>query len=307
MKNMLLQKAFTWPSILSQKFLQLRRSILVTCLMIPQFVSAAFWIDDFSGAAEDYRLIRQDKEYKIEAQMLLNTGDELKVLSKTETLHLVQDDNSEIVLTKQNTPFKIPESEPPPSIMGNIAALVSGWLTQSPGEDVKTVTLASRGVAPLLISAASDLENNLMAGLESLVVYWSGGMPPYHVRLRDEDNNAIIEKTNIQQNNVTLTDTAMPSGNYRLEILDEISSTSISLTAVAPDDAPSLFNKILESQAPIKIKQYYATMVLASQPKWLFQALQLTVRYDLQHVKQNILDGHVPDPIDTSLFKTGKQ
>lgn len=302
MNNRLLQKTFAWLSILTQKILQLRWLILVTCLMVPQCVGAAFWIDDFSGATEDFRLIRQGKEYKIETQMLLKTGDELNVLSKTGMLHLVRDDNSKLVLTRQNTPFKIPVSEPPPGIMDNIAALVSRWRTQSSEENVKTVTLAFRGDTPLLTSGASVLGNYLMAGLDSLVVYWSGGEPPYHVRLLDEDENTIIEKTNIQQNNVTLTNIAMPSGNYGIEILDEISSTSISLIAVEPHEAPPLFNKILESHAPSKIKQYYATMVLASQPTWLFQALQLSSRYGLQHVKQNILDRHVPDPIDESQF-----
>jgi len=59
----------------------------------------------------------------------------------------------------------------------------------------------------------------------------------------------------------------------------------------------------MQSDAPDKIKQRYATLALASYPQWLFQSLQLMDRYNLKNIKQKILDRYTPVQIDESLFQ----
>ena len=146
-----------------------------------------------------------------------------------------------------------------------------------------------------MILGASDLKNYLIVGFDSLLIHWSGGESPYRIRLLDDDDNIVIEKNNIQQNNITLTNLVLPMGHYGLEVLGNSSSSYIALAIVEADKVPPIYNKIIASQASAKVKQRYAAMALAGQSQWRFQALQLAERYGLTNLKQNILNGMVPD------------
>ncbi|MCB1977650.1 MAG: hypothetical protein KDE66_11680 [Nitrosomonas sp.] len=285
---------------LKRIFIQSLLALLLS-VFITQTVWAAFWIDEFTGDPEEYRLVRQGVELTIEAQMLLRTGDELRVLNETGELHLKQDDpgsNKLFILTRKNGEFSVPETSAPPGIIENMISLVKKWLDKASEEKKVTRAVATRGDSPVLISGASDLKNFLFTGLDTLTLHWSGGEPPYRIRLLDEDDNVIIEQNGIQDNYITLKDIALSVGNYGLEVFGDSSSSYIALTVVEPDQAPALYHKILASNVPEKVKQRYATFALASEPRWLFQALQWSGEYGLWDFKQNILAGQVPDSIN---------
>lgn len=293
---------------LKQSFIQFLLALLLG-VFVPQIVWAAFWVDDFTGESDEYHLVRQGKELTIGAQMLLRTGDQLRVLSETGEIHLEQDDpgsNRLFVLTQKNGVFKVPESNTPPGVIENMIALGEKWLNKAPEEKRTTRSLTSRGGEPVLISGASDLKNYLFTGSDALTVYWSGGEPPYRVRLLDEDDNVIIEQNGIQDNFITLKNITLSAGNYGLEVFGDSSSSYIALTVVESDQAPALYHKILASHAPEKVKQRYATFVLASEPRWLFQALQQSGEYSLCDFKQNILHGIGLDSINETKFDTNQ-
>ncbi|SEP70199.1 hypothetical protein [Nitrosomonas ureae] len=274
--------------------------VLLVSVLIPQTLWAAFWIDDFTGEPEEYRLVRQGNELTIEAQMLLRTGDELRVLSETGEIQLEQNDpdnNKQFILTQKNGVFRVPESSTPPDIIENMIALGEKWFEKVSEEKKSTRSLTSRGGAPVLILGASDHKNYLIAGLDALTVYWSGGEPPYRVRLLDKNDNIITEQNGIQHNYITLTDITLSTGEYGLEVLGDSSSSYIALTVVQSDQAPALYHKIHTSHVPEKVKHRYATLALASEPKWLLQSLQWAQRYGLQDFRQDILMGHVPESI----------
>ncbi|PXX14301.1 hypothetical protein C8R27_11634 [Nitrosomonas ureae] len=268
--------------------------VLLVSIFIPQTLWAAFWIDDFTGEPGEYRLVRQGNELTIEAQMLLRTGDELRVLSETGEIQLEQNDpdnNKQFILTQKNGVFRVPESSTPPDIIENMIALGEKWFEKVSEEKKSTRSLTSRGGAPVLILGASDHKNYLIAGLDALTVYWSGGEPPYRVRLLDKNDNIITEQNGIQHNYITLTDIILSTGDYGLEVLGDSSSSYIALTVVQSDQAPALYHKIHASQVPEKVKQRYAMLALASEPKWLFQSLQWAHRYGLRDFRQGILMG----------------
>lgn len=276
---------------------------LLLCFVISQPAWAVFWIEDFTGKQEEYRLIRQSKDWKVEAGMVLETGDELSVLSDTGELQILQDDHEHenlFPLTRKDGSFKVPKPEALSGEIRNMLALGKRLMTQTPEEKTPTRSMKARGDGPVLILGASDLKNYLIAGFDSLLIHWSGGELPYRIRLLDEDDNIIIEKNNIQQNNITLTDMTLPIGNYGLEVLGNSSSSYIALEVVDPDKTPPLYNKIIASQASVKVKQRYAAMVLASQSQWLFQTLQLAECHGLLNLKQSILNGVVPDLDDVT-------
>lgn len=284
---------------LKRKFVQSLLALLLS-IFIPQTLWAAFWIDDFTGEPEEYRLVRQGSELTIEAQMLLRTGDELRVLSETGEIHLEQNDpdnNKQLVLTQKNGSFRVPESSVPPDVIQNMITLGEKWFEKVSEEKKSTRSLTSRGGAPVLISGASDFKNYLFAGLDSLTVDWSGGEPPYRVRLLDKNDNIITEQNGIQHNYIKLTDIKLSTGDYGLEVLGDSSSSYIALTVVEADQASALYHKIYASHVPEKVKHRYATLALASEPRWLFQSLQWAQRYGLRDFRQGILVGLVPELI----------
>lgn len=281
--------------ILIQSLLALLLNVFIT-----QTVWAAFWIDDFTGEPEEYRLVRHGNELTIEVQMLLRTGDELSVLSETGEIHLERDDPGNhklFILTRKNGVFSVPESSTPPGVIKNMIALGEKWLIKAFEEKRTARSLTSRGGEPVLISGASDLKNYLITGLDTLTVYWSGGEPPFCVRLLDEDEIVVIEQSDIQNNHITLKDISLSAGNYGLEVFGDNSSSYIALIVVESDQLPALYHKVLASHAPKKVKQRYATLALASKSNWLFQALQWSERYDFQDFKRGILMGSVPESI----------
>ena len=282
---------------------------LLLCFVVSQPALAVFWIEEFTGEQEEYRLIRQSKEWKVEAGMVLETGDELSVLSDTGELQILQDDHEHenlFPLTRKDGSFKVPKPEAPSGEIRNMLALGKRLMTQTPEEKTATRSMKARGDGPVLILGASDLKNCLIAGFDSLLIHWSGGEPPYRIRLFDEDDNIIVEKNNIQQNNITLTDMTFPVGNYGLEVLGNSSSSYIALAVVDPDRAPPLYNKMIASQASVKVKQRYAALMLATRPQWLFQTLQMAERYGLPNLKQNILNGFAPDLDDETKSNINK-
>ncbi len=290
---------------------QLKRSLiqfllaLLLGVFIPQIVWSAFWVDGFTGESDEYRLVRQGAELTIEAQMLLRTGDELRVLSETGKIHLEQDDpgsNKLFTLTQKSGVFRVPESSTPPGVIKNMIALGEKWLNKASEEKRTTRSLTSRGGEPVLISGASDLKNHLFTGLDSLTVYWSGGGPPYRVQLLNENENIVIEKSGIQNNHITFKDITLSVGNYGVEVFGDSSSSYIALTIVESDQAPALYHKIFASHVPDKVKQRYAMLVLASEPRWLFQALQWAEQYGLRDFKQGILNDQWPNLIDETEY-----
>lgn len=110
---------------------------LLLCFMISQPAWALFWIEEFTGEQEEYRLIRQNKELRVEAGMVLETGDELSVLSDAGELQILQDDHEHENLfsfTRQNGLFKVPEPTAPSSEIRNALALGKRLMMQPPEE-----------------------------------------------------------------------------------------------------------------------------------------------------------------------------
>lgn len=272
---------------------------LLFCLLIPQTVSAALWLDGYTGREEEYRLIRQNKELRVEEGAALEAGDELSVLSEIGELRILKENQEYgelILLTHKNGVFKVPESEALSSELRNLLKKIKKIIEEFFKSQAHLVSTGSRGSAPILVQgASSELKNHLLAELDFLQIQWEGGEPPYRVRLLDEHGNTIFEKKDIQLTNISLANVVLNVGCYKLEVLDNSSSSNITLAVVDSKEIPLLYNEIQGSSMPIKIKMRYIVMVLASQSQWLFQALQLAERYGMTDLKQNILNHDLHD------------
>lgn len=287
------------------------------CLLLSLFISlnanSSFLINGYMGDRNDYELIRNGKTERIGKQLPLKPGDKLSVISDTGELTIIEYDGDREIphtLTKQKCPVKeCPFTVPKTSSVHvrNLLTMMEQWIKNnfSP-EKTSSVDLNSKssGAKILLYGERFDeskLVNYLIVGFDSLSVHWRRGMqPPFRISLSDENGHIIAQETNIIQNNFTLTNLTLAMGNYDLTVENKFSSSSIKLAVVELDKVPLSYSKILQDPIPKKIKNYFATLNLASYPSWLFQALQLADRYDLEIIKENILNDYVPVQKDES-------
>ena len=118
-------------------------------LFFPSLSWGAYWIVDFSGTPEEYRLAREGKQIEIKLLMVLKTGDKLEINHKDGRLVLVREDNSRTILTNQDSPFTVPEAQDPPGIMSNLISwIMDKWKHGSKSDHLTTIT---RGPAPVLL------------------------------------------------------------------------------------------------------------------------------------------------------------
>lgn len=286
--------------------IQFTQCCLLLFLLISLNANSAFLIDDYTGDRNGYCLIRDGVRVQVGAMMPLKPGDELSVVSDTGKLTLKEYDGDREethVITKEDKSYTIPNSKLP-VIIRNLLAINEKWIKNTfyPEETILKELKSRSSSAKILLYGErfdeSKLDNNLIVGFDSLSVYWLGMQPPFTITLKDENGHIIAEETNVVQNNITLTKLALAIGNYDLRVENEFSSSLIKLAVVDLSKVPLSYIKISQSQIPEKIKNYYATLAMASDPMWLFQALQMADRYGLQTIKENILNGYAPAQID---------
>jgi hypothetical protein len=267
-------------------------------LFFPSLSWGAYWIVDFSGTPEEYRLAREGKQIEIKLLMVLKTGDKLEINHKDKDgkLVLVREDNSRIILTNQDSPFTVSEAQEPPGIIDNLTSLFSEWK-----HGTKSIVARTRGPTPVLLGT-SDVENFIFPGTNVLVAHWRGGRPPFQIQLLDASYGVVAENTDIHAYSAQLTDLSLAPGEYGLVVKGWKASTYTAIKVVKPEEKPQILMEIVESRSPDKVKDSFSVLALSSRQEWLFQALQLAEKNNLQDLKQDILNGNVPDRFKSPQF-----
>ncbi len=267
-------------------------------LFFPSLSWGAYWIEDFSGTPGEYRLAREGKQVEVVKLMMLKTGDKLEINHKDKDgkLVLVREDNSRIILTNQDSPFTVSEAQEPPGIIDNLTSLFSEWK-----HGTKSIVARTRGPTPVLLGT-SDVENFIFPGTNVLVAHWRGGRPPFQIQLLDASYGVVAENTDIHAYSAQLTDLSLAPGEYGLVVKGWKASTYTAIKVVKPEEKPQILMEIVESRSPDKVKDSFSVLALSSRQEWLFQALQLAEKNNLQDLKQDILNGNVPDRFKSPQF-----
>jgi len=275
-------------------------------LFFPSLSWGAYWIVDFSGTPEEYRLAREGKQIEIKLLMVLKTGDKLEINHKDGRLVLVREDNSRTILTNQDSPFTVPEAQDPPGIMSNLTSwIISKWKHGSKSDHLTTITRGSAPELPpdpLLLLGTSYVENFIFPGTNVLVAHWRGGRPPFQIQLLDASDGVVAKNTDIHAYSAQLTDLSLAPGEYGLVVKGRRSSIYTAIKVVKPEEKPQILMEIVESRSPDKVKDSFSVLALSSRQEWLFQALQLAEKNNLQDLKQDILNGNVPDRFKSPQF-----
>ena len=267
-------------------------------LFFPSLSWGAHWIEELSGTPDEYRLTREGKQVEVVKLMMLKTGDKLEINHKDKDgkLVLVREDNSRIILTNQDSPFTVSEAQEPPGIIDNLTSLFSEWK-----HGTKSIVARTRGPTPVLLGT-SDVENFIFPGTNVLVAHWRGGRPPFQIQLLDASYRVVAENTDIHAYSAQLTDLSLAPGEYGLVVKGWKASTYTAIKVVKPEEKPQILMEIVESRSPDKVKDSFSVLALSSRQEWLFQALQLAEKNNLQDLKQDILNGNVPDRFKSPQF-----
>ena len=267
-------------------------------LFFPSLSWGAYWIEDFSGTPGEYRLAREGKQVEVVKLMMLKTGDKLEINHKDKDgkLVLVREDNSRIILTNQDSPFTVSEAQEPPGIIDNLTSLFSEWK-----HGTKSIVARTRGPTPVLLGT-SDVENFIFPETNVLVAHWRGGRSPFQIQLLDASYGVVAENTDIHAYSAQLTDLSLAPGEYGLVVKGWKASTYTAIKVVKPEEKPQILMEIVESRSPDKVKDSFSVLALSSRQEWLFQALQLAEKNNLQDLKQDILNGNVPDRFKSPQF-----
>ncbi|MDM8559543.1 hypothetical protein [Candidatus Parabeggiatoa sp. HSG14] len=241
--------------------------LLTATLCLP--VSAAWWIAEISGG--DCTITRNAKPLKALQLMALQEGDIIQV-GKGSYLQLVKENRQRQKISLENSPFTIPQTPPPSSLIGNLFIILEKWFSQKTGQQVADIDLSSRGSIGkgFGLQGVGD-KNYLLSGQKQLHVYWQEGVAPYKLVLKQGDT--IIASTNSQQRQAHLSFPALVDGKYELVLEDDYYQRQIIQLEVGrklPDEART----IQQTDLPVTIKQGYFALALVKQPSWRLQAQQ---------------------------------
>ena len=246
-------------------------SILAFLLTATLPVSAAWWIAEISG--EDCTITRNAKPLKPLQLMALQAGDIIKA-GQDSYLQLIKENQQNQKVSSENSPFTIPKTPPPSSLLGNLFAVVERWFSQKTGQQIVDIDLSSRGGSWKGFGFQGvSKKNYLVSGSKQLQVYWQEGVAPYKLVLKQ--GKTIIASATTQIHQAHLAFSPLVNGKYELVLEDNYYQHQIiQLEVVAATELPEQAQAISQTDLPAIIKQGYFALALVKHPSWRLQAQQ---------------------------------
>jgi len=249
-----------WVSILT--------FLLTATLCLP--VSAAWWIAEISGG--DCTITRNAKPLKALQLMALHEGDIVKA-GKGSYLQLIKENRQPQTVSSENSPFTIPQTPPPSSLIGNLFKIAEKWFSQKTGQQTADIDLSSRGsIGKSFRLQGVAQKNYLLSGQKQLWVYWQEGVAPYQLVLK-QGQTIIASAKNQQQRQAHLSFPALLDGKYELVLEDNYYQRQIIQLEVGVE-LPEEARTIQRAELPVIIKPGYFALALVKQPSWRLQAQQ---------------------------------
>ncbi|MDM8546578.1 hypothetical protein QUF61_08805 [Candidatus Venteria ishoeyi] len=251
-------------------------SILLLIISLTTPLSAAWWINDING--KDCLIIRDAEPIQPLLLMALKSGDEVQVKADS-SLQLTTDQNQQQKVFIQNSPFRIPETPPPPSLIDNLFTMVNKWFSQKTNQQVASIDLSARGIVGTgfqIQGVNKKGKNYLLHGQKTLFVYWQAGVAPYQLTLQQREKEIATLKTKQKdkQKEARLSFAALSVGEYQLVLEDNYYQKKMILIRVV-DKLPANVEEIQQAGLPENIQQAYIALALSKDPAWRLQAQQM--------------------------------
>lgn len=256
--------------------------LLVVALMMEQaFAQDAGWVDSIDGEMTSVTLVRHGQiNLPIHPYATLRAGDQLLIRhDKTAVVLATADGKSHRVVANQS-PYTVTISGSAPSIPGNVFKWVSR-LFSSDDKQSDTRTLSARSVSfskELGVPYPAQHSQRISSGQRSVYISWTGGLPPYQVRIIDESTGKpVFESREIRFGWIGTPPIDLNEGSYRLIIEDSAGARNQRIVEVLP---PSLLPIMSEGDSLRVLPESTARIIEASwlasveNRQWVLEAQQ---------------------------------
>lgn len=270
--------------------------VTIFLLLFTKAANAGYWVSSFTESASQYRIIRESETISIEQLMLLQSGDTVIIDDPDGQVVLVNERNEQRILTAGDSPFEVAESGPPPQLLINVRDWVASWWSTRGNQNTSTMAAVSKsGLEPAISGARSGL-NFLLSGRRDLHLVWSGGLPPFDVRLTSESGESLGHLTGVTDYARSLPQVELQSGqHYFFHVASGDARSVLDVMAVDREQLPKPAAAILNLDVPDKVRFGYLAMLLSTQSHWRFEALQLAHEFKLSRLELDLLAGGFPE------------
>ena len=276
--------------------------ITIFLLLFTKAANAGYWVSSFTDSASQYRIIRESKTSSIEQLMLLQLGDTVIIDDPDGQVVLVNERNEHRILTAGDSPFVVAESGSPSQLLINVRDWVASWWSTRGNQSTSTMAAVSKGGLEPEISGAMSGLNFPLSGPRHLHLVWSGGLPPFDVRLTSESGESMGYLTGVTDYAISFPDVELQSGqHYFFHVASGDSRIVLDVMAVDGEQLPKPAAAILNLDVPDKVRFGYLAMLLSTQWHWRFEALQLAHEFELSRLKLDLLAGDFPESGITEL------
>ena len=283
----------------------LRATTTLLILLGTSSASASYWVSEFTGSAESYRIERAGEEILLQQLMLLQTGDTVHIDDAGAELVVINEHSEHIALTHKVSPFVVPESAAAPSLLANIGNWIGSWWATRAQQSSTTLVAVSKGMLDPTALVAVQSENWLLPGRREIFIAWSGGSSPFDVKLTTPSGDIIAQATHITEYSVTQPQCNLDSGQrIELQITDTMGHSVIPITVVDENQLPVPARSIIELEVPDAIRFGNLALILSGFENWRFEALQLARAYKLRNLEHSLLNQAYPQFNETELERT---
>lgn len=147
------------------------------------------------------------------------------------------------VLSRGMSPWSVPTALSPPGRAANVMAWLSDFFGTAERHGESVASLRVRGdEEPLSLPLLAGADGAFAAGRRALSLAWSGGEPPFSVRVyRAADDRTVLAAKDIEARRVRLTGEPVAAGPYELEVRDARGKVAgARLRALAPAELPQM-------------------------------------------------------------------
>jgi len=196
------------------------------------------WINSIEGESDSIRLLRQGHSDPVKPFTTLRAGDQLQIGDSRSAVVIGTPDGKNRRIGAAQSPFTVSAPGNAPSMQGNVFKWVSGLFPLGAKKETTLAlsSMSTRGAntAPL---AVPYLTRRFLveARTRQLYLSWSGGTPPFRLRLVSQtDGKDIIALVGIGERHVLAPRRELAEGNYLLEISDAADNVFEDLLRAVP-------------------------------------------------------------------------
>ena len=273
----------------------LRTITAIFLLLCLSSASASFWVSEFTGSADAYRIERDGERILLQQLMLLQAGDTIHIDDDAAELIVINEHNESIAVTRKVSPFVVPESAAPPSLLVNIGNWMASWWQTRANQSSTTLVAVSKGMLDPTALVAVPSENFLLNGRRDIFVAWTGGSSPFDVQLTTTSGELIAQAAHITEYSVTLPQCNLDSGQrIELRITDAMGLSVVPITIVDEDQLPVPARSVIELEVPDAIRFGNLALILSGFENWRFEALQIAHANKIRDLEQSLLNQAYP-------------